>query len=308
MAETLFSKAAPALIGAVNAPIWNMRIEYGVRSRGIVHSGDQYTSGRVKPYIAPVARFALPLGLAMSTIGLRFTRLTAFKRWRTQFENSDVKAGSTHKVDSLRSGCHLLASISSIGIVEDVALAECMAVFFSDDEKANPLEELSNQALPSSPSYPTLHTNGPAEFDGGRVNGLSGVSFENNPSFAIPEREDGGTFARGGSYIGARPSFRVSHNSPTSIITALGYDGTAISGDFVQYYRVFDDTDYEATSTGSDNGSLTVAQGLMQIDDDTQDGGGSIDGANVTISCDSASPATTHPVVWSATASVPDAA
>jgi hypothetical protein len=303
MTATLYS-LAPCKFGSTVIAIKSVGFSPGILAEMDFHSGNPYPSlvrvPGATPRVVVSGPFA-PIYAALSG-GFGLTKLTAFEIYLAKFSDGIRSASSDHTKFALDSGAVAHAFITGASVDQDGLLMATVEIHpLADDSTTFPLVQTSNNALPSLAGQPDLHTMGPVSINGTVYPGLRSAGFDLAQGF-VAERSDGDRYPKVGRKLDSTPRIFAEHTDPQAVCNALGLNGASISSNVVQYFRRFDATTGLVSDTAASAISLTIAAGRAHPLDLSSDQG-SI--ARQGIEFLATSTSATHPIAYSASATVP---
>ncbi|MBA3622960.1 MAG: hypothetical protein H0W48_00520 [Methylibium sp.] len=298
----MIASLAPIKLNSTVLATLDLQLPPDVQAEAFRHSGNEFASAIVVPGATPRVRFRTPFKPAYDLIGLKGLPLTVFDVHLAKFSSGFRSSGSDHPKLSLNTSAQAFAYITRVACADrGIALAEVEVVVLSSNGMANPLSAITTGALPSLAAQPSLHTLGTTVVNGSTIAGGTGFSWDFGPEISLGldgAPGDGLLYHTAASYLGGAPMLDVEHGDPISALTNIGYLGSALTGNFVQWLRTYDAATKVALATGL---SLTVADGRV-LPADIGAGNGRV--ATGGIRCMPTSTSGTHPVVVS-TGTVP---
>jgi len=303
MTATLYS-LSPCKFGTTVVAIKSVGFSPGILAEMDFHSGNPYASlvrvPGATPRIVVSGPFA-PIYAALSG-GFGLTKLTAFEVYLAKFTDGIRSASSDHTKFALDTGCVAHAFITGAAVDQDGLLMATVEIHpLADDSTTYPIAQTSNNALPTLAAQPDLHTLGPVSINGTVYPGLMSAGFDLAQGF-VAERSDGDLYPKVGRKLDATPRLFAEHSDPQAICNVLGLNGLSISSNVVQYFRKFNATTGLVSNDASSAISLTIAAGRAHpLDLSAEQGGISRQGIEFLPTSSTA----THPIAYSASATVP---
>lgn len=307
MTATLYS-LSPGKFGSTVVPFKSVGFSPGILAELDFHSGNPYPSLVRVSGARPRVVMTMPLAAAYAALsgGFGLTKLTAFEIYLAKFTDGIRSSSSDHTRFALDSGAVAHAFITGAQVDQDGLLMATVEVYpLADDSTTFPLVQTSNNALPTLAAQPDLHTLGPVSINGTVYPGLKSAGFDLAQGFAT-ETSDGDRYPKVGRKLDSSPRLFGEHSDPQAIDNILTLIGLNISSNVVQYFRKFDATTGLVSNDASSAISLTVASGRAQpLDLGVDQNGIARQGIEFLPTQTSVSSVGTHPVAYSATATVP---
>jgi hypothetical protein len=299
MSAALIYSLAPATLNSTTLGIANLKVSPSILKMMYRTGGNEFPSVHAVTGATPAFSFQTPYYEAYNLIGLKSLKLTTANVYLAKFVDAIRSSSSVHTKYALASSATGFACIRSIaGQLNGIVMANVEVMLLSSDGMTHPWVPTQNNALPSLASQPALRTIGPTTVNGTTIAGTSSVNIDLAPSMEAVT-SDGDLYPRVCAYKGGDPVINIEHGDPETLRTTLGFTGTAITANVVQYFKTIDPTTQIALTTAD---SLTVAGGRVlphDIDTDNLQ----IARGGMTVDCLSSS--STHPIVIATGATAP---
>ncbi len=299
MPATIYS-LAPAKFGSTVVPVKSVTISAGILAEANGHSGNPYPTLIRVSGGDPKVTLTMPFKPAYDALGFSVTKLTTFEVWLAKFSDFTRSASSDHAKFALSGSAVAAAMITGIAVDQDGDLMATVDVVpIADTATTNPLA-LGTGALPTLASQPALYTLGPCTINGTTIPGMISAGIDLG-QILVPQRSDGCRYPMAACRVGATPRAFGEYGDPVTLLGTLTLDGVAASSNLVQYFRGYNATT-GIVDTGATAISLTMAVGRAHpLDLSTVHGGLSRLGLEFLPT----SSTSTHPIAYSATATVP---
>lgn len=255
MAAPDLTSMTPLVINATNLPCLSISYDPGIGGTEIRHSGLDFASNYIRGTGNPVITCTAPLKAAYDLIGTKSLAVTTLEMHLATY-SAGVKQAGTVKYD-LATSATGIATITGLGQGPGgIITADIQIVLLSSDGTTHPLTEETAVAIPALAAEPALHILGPIAIDAGaRISGVTSFSASLGNSI-LSSIFDGDTYPRTANYRGGSRSINLGHQSPKSVIAALGHDGTTPTTSAIVYLRSVGAT---YVTTGSTGASITAA-------------------------------------------------
>lgn len=256
------SGLAPGKLGATVIPVMDVRISPEVRFAAFQHSGYEFPSVGVCPGGMPRVSFKTPFSVAWSVIAtLKEAVFTTFEIYFATFGSGLRNSGAVHSKLALNAACSVCAYITGIENVgqNGIAMATIEVVGLSPSAILHPFQIVNTVALPALAGEPALHTLGPFQLAGARIDGLLSHGYQANIQLAIPTN-DGDSYPRTTGWMGAAPRLMARHQDPLTLLGSLGLLGVNITSSAALWLIGIDPTTQLRMTTGI---SLTITSGRI---------------------------------------------
>lgn len=244
--------------GSATIPVESVGLSTDIIQMTHQHSGNTSPTAVVCPGANPRMTLTMPFMTAIDAFGLGIKKLTAFSATLARFEDfeRDDPTTAQHQKYSLVTGCTAAAHIVSASVnVDGILMTNVEVIFFSNTGATYPIESSTSQQAPTVAANPRLHTLGPVELDGSVYAGLTSSSVSLNAPITV-QRTDGDLYPRTGARLTVAPTLNLSHADPRTVLTALGFMGTAITTSCDVYFKEYNSTTGE---TRSDGGAIKIS-------------------------------------------------
>ncbi len=299
MSAALIYSLSPLTLNTTTLGVANLKVSPSILK--VMHrtGGNEFPSVYAVTGATPAFSFQTPYYEAYNLIGLKTLKCTVASVYLAKFVDGIRSASSVHTKYALASSALGFAYIKSIaGSVNGIVMADVEVMLLSSDGMTHPWAVTTNNALPSLASQPALRTIGPCSVNGTTIGGATAVNIDLGASMEAMT-SDGDLYPRVCAYKGGDPVIKVEHGDPETLRATLGFTGTAITANFVQYFKTIDPTTQIALATAD---SLTVASGRVIPEDWGADNLGIARGG-LSVGCMSTS--TTHPIIVATGATAP---
>ncbi len=247
MTAAIINSLAPLKLNSTVLAIEGLSVSPDVMAQAYRHSGNLYPSIMAVAGAAPTIRFKTPFYAAYLLIGIGAAPLKC-----TTFVDAARASTSVHTKYALATspGAALgFATIQGASVDQNgILMADVKVVFTSYDGMTYPLVTTTNNALPTLASEPALYSRGPASLNGSIISGNGSASLDltvHDQSLA----SDGDLYPRTYAALGYDRGVGVHFLDGISAWASIGVIGTAISSNFIQYFRAYDQTTQAKTTS-----------------------------------------------------------
>jgi hypothetical protein len=264
MPSNIIYSLSPIKINSTVLAVENIGLPQDVAGTMHQHSGNEFPTLNAIYGANPKLTFRTPFAGAYALFGLSALACTTVEVYLAKF-SSLVRAGTTsHPKLALAASASAYGHITGWSVNQDgILMADCELFYLSADGTTHPISAPSlNQTLPSLASQPLLHTLGPVSFNGTVYGGLNQAACQLGQQVTV-QRSDGCLYPYLAARTGAQPKLTGDHLDPIALLASavLGYVGTNITANVVQYYRAYDST--TGLNSGSNCVSVTIASGRV---------------------------------------------
>ncbi len=214
-------------------PVENVALSPAVEIMGRRSAGDYYPTLQSVLGASPGITMTMPLGIALTKIGLQTARFGGFKLQILEIDAATgiTKSGSSHTIwENASASDYVFACIQSFSCSQGgIATAE-VAVWpiAATPGTTHPLKKTESQAALALSAQPTLHTIGPVTVNGTAIQGVASISGTLNHEVLV-RKTDGDLYPSYFAWQAANPMLSVAHSDPRAVQTALTLQGANLS-------------------------------------------------------------------------------
>lgn len=243
-------------------PVTSVSVGTGLVNQQLRHSGNRSTSTVLFSGGQNEITLTMPVQIALDTFAMgQVTAYTDLKIFMAKFNtDGNRETGANHIAWQSTGG--IVIPVSFNAQWPSIVTATVRIIPFGSDDTADPLAELTGQTLPSLAEEPALHTMGPMESNGVRVDGMTTFDFALNNNLEVL-RSSGTRYPDRVLYEGANPGFSSSSANVEDLIALAGFSGAVKATDVDFYLRENDEAAGTLKATGI---KLSMGSSLIEIE------------------------------------------
>lgn len=249
------------MLGTTVLPVSDVNLDPAIITAARSSAGDQHPTQQTVFGGNPSLTATMPLGSALTVIGLTCLRSTAMNLILLEIDSTTgkTKAGSVHTKVALATSAIAYTVLNSFSVSQGgLATAQVTITGIAATGSVHPFAITTNNAALTLAAQPTLHTLGPATINNVALTGVESVSGDLAHQSST-RTSDGDLYPTQYAWMMGSPTLSIESGNIGGLLTALGLVGAAIATTTKVTFRQRD----TAGTIGSTVASITVGAGFV---------------------------------------------